>query len=176
MTFIKNHKPNLNIQTDCIRAKLFNYYCSFLTVELFITHCYFGMYRLQLANFFFFDLIMTFIQLLKCLKEMFYRRFLYLYVFLNHFSWVYLTLQNLARFSNGGRHKQSFVTISLNKPNTTIPQDQKMFFGQLIPLRDFAPPITVFKSSCNICSLSFMVCVKCYGYRLIKTTLSKDNV
>ena len=53
MTFIKNHKPNLNIQTDCIRAKLFNYYCSFLTVELFMTHCYFGMYRLQLANFFF---------------------------------------------------------------------------------------------------------------------------
>ena len=66
MTFIKNHKPNLNIQTDCIRAKLFNYYCSFLTVELFMTHCYFGMYRLQLANFFF-DLIVTFIQLLECL-------------------------------------------------------------------------------------------------------------
>ena len=53
MLFIKNLKINLNIQTDSIRAKLFNYYCSFLTVELFMTHCYFGMYRLQLAIFFF---------------------------------------------------------------------------------------------------------------------------
>ena len=53
MLFIKNLKINLNIQTDSIRVKLFNYYCSFLTVELFMTHCYFGMYRLQLAIFFF---------------------------------------------------------------------------------------------------------------------------
>ena len=54
MLFIKNLKINLNIQMDSQLAKLFNYYCSFLTVELFITHCYFGMYRLQLANTSFF--------------------------------------------------------------------------------------------------------------------------
>ena len=56
MMFIKNLKPNLNIQRDSIRVKLFNDYCSFLTVELFITNCYFGVYRLKLENIYFLGL------------------------------------------------------------------------------------------------------------------------
>ena len=84
MMFIKNLKPNLNIQTDSIRVKLFNYYCSFLTVELFITHCYFGMYRLKLTNIFFLGLDngvyptsirRRFLAMLKCFLEIFYRSF-----------------------------------------------------------------------------------------------------
>ena len=80
MLFIKNLKINLNIQTDSIRVKLFNYYCSFLTVELFITHCYFGMYRLKLANTFFLGLDngvyptsirRRFLEILKCFKKSF---------------------------------------------------------------------------------------------------------
>ena len=76
MLFIKNFKIDLNIQMDSQLAKLFNYYCSFLTVELFITQCYFGMYRLQRANTSFFgrgnDVYPTsqrrrFLAILKCL-------------------------------------------------------------------------------------------------------------
>ena len=75
MLFIKNLKINLNIQTDSIRVKLFNYYCSFLAVELFITHCYFGMYRLKFANTYFLGLDngvyptsirRRFLEILKC--------------------------------------------------------------------------------------------------------------
>ena len=59
MLFIKKLKPNLNIQTDSIRAKLFVSY--FLTLQFFISYCcFFSIYRPKITTYF--DLIMTFSQ------------------------------------------------------------------------------------------------------------------
>ena len=59
MLFIKKLKPNLNIQTDSIRAKLFVWY--FLTLQFFISYCcFFSIYRPKITTYF--DLIMTFSQ------------------------------------------------------------------------------------------------------------------
>ena len=54
MLIIKNLKPNLNTQTDSIRAKVFvqffNYYLP--TLQLLISYCFFSIYRPKLTNIF----------------------------------------------------------------------------------------------------------------------------
>ena len=56
MLFIKNLKPNLNTQTDSIRAKVFVYYfnlfCCFFHVAVFYQLLLFSIYRPNLTNIF----------------------------------------------------------------------------------------------------------------------------
>ena len=54
MLFIKKLKPNLNIQTDSIRAKLFVWY--FLTLQFFNQLLlFFSIYRPKITNLFWLD-------------------------------------------------------------------------------------------------------------------------
>ena len=56
MLFIKKLKPNLNIQTDSIRAKLFVWY--FLTLQFFnqlLLFFFFSIYRPKITNLFWLD-------------------------------------------------------------------------------------------------------------------------
>ena len=60
-SFCASTNQEISRRTPYMTNFLCNYYCSFLTVKLFIAHCYFGIYRLKLTNIFF-DLLIMFSQ------------------------------------------------------------------------------------------------------------------
>ena len=99
MLFIKKLKPNLNIQTDSIRAKLFVWY--FLTLQFFNQLLlFFSIYRPKITNLFWLDndvqptskrrrFLAIFFNLEMILRNVLSQFFLWWNAFQNHFLFLF---------------------------------------------------------------------------------------